>query len=87
MHRPGSGYVLDIQDNIHILAKQRLIGIGGDQFAFSRFCAMVPAKCFLAVTVFLLQFWASILVFKSFLPFGSFFTLKINLSDAPEQSG
>ncbi len=58
----------------HIPAKQRLICIGGDQFAFSRFCAMAPAKCFLAVAVFLLQFWAAILVFKSFLPFGSFFT-------------
>jgi hypothetical protein len=50
---------------------------------------MAPAKYFLAATVFFLQFWASFLtVFKSlFFQFGSLFTSKTNLSDAPKQFG
>jgi hypothetical protein len=36
---------------------------------------MVPAKIILVATVFFLWFWASLLTgFKSFLPFGSFFS-------------
>ncbi len=63
----------------NILLKQRLIGIGGDLFAFGGKLAMAPTKCFSVVTVFYFSFWASLLtVFKSFLPFGSFLTLKIN---------
>ncbi len=67
-----------------ILAKQCLIGVSGVPFASSEKLAMAPAKSFLAVEVFLLWFWASLLIiFKSFVPFGSFFNLKTNLSDAP----
>jgi hypothetical protein len=47
---------------------------------------MALAKHFSVAMVFLLQFWALLLtVFKSFLPFRSFFTLKANLSDKPKQ--
>ncbi len=67
-----------------ILAKQCLIGVSGDPFVSSEKLALAPAKSFLAVAVFLLWFWASLLIiFKSFVPFGSFFTLKTNLSDTP----
>jgi hypothetical protein len=44
---------------------------------------MVVETRFLAATVFFLRFWASLLtVFKSFLPFGKFFTSKTSLFDA-----
>jgi hypothetical protein len=49
----------------HVLAKQRLIGVGDDPVAFSGFRAMAAETRFL-------WFWASLLtVFKSFLPFGT----------------
>ncbi len=72
----------------HILSKHRLTGVHSDQFACSEKLAMALAKCFLVATFFLLQFLAVLLtVFKSFLPFGRFYTLKINLSGALKQSG
>jgi hypothetical protein len=59
----------------HILEKQCLVGIGGEQFALSGYFAMAAGSRFLAAMVFFLWLWKLLLiVFRSFIPFGNFFT-------------
>jgi hypothetical protein len=71
----------------HILAKQRLVGAGNKLFAFSGFRAMVVATLFLVAIACFFFFRSPLcIVFKSFIPFGIFFTLKNQTIQPPPQT-
>jgi hypothetical protein len=58
----------------HILAKECLVGAGSELFAFS-YSPNSGGDMFFGGNNLFLQFWVSALtVFKSFKPFGNFFT-------------
>jgi hypothetical protein len=72
----------------HILAKQRLIGVGSNPFTTNEKLTMAPGNNFWRRQSFYLGFWPRSYCncLQVFLPFRSFFTLKTNLYNSPEQS-
>jgi hypothetical protein len=71
----------------HMMAKQHLLGIGSEPFAFNVFLTMAAVKpCSEATVCFSVWGIQSEQSSKFFAPFNSFFTSKARLSDAPKQS-